>query len=1059
MSLASFSVKNSVLVNMIVVIVFIAGIYVANTIPKEEMPAVDFGSFVIVVSYPGVSPEQIENLIIDKIEKEIYDVENIDYISSEASEGKAVIFVQMEPDADIDQAWNDVNTELDKVRDLPDDATDPIIIKLNMREINPICTISLSGDFSPLAMKEIAENLQDDILQIDYISKADVSGKSEREILIECDRNKLDAYGITLDEISGMIRSRNISFPAGTIKEGMSEFIATTTGEYKNAEEIAVTPVRTDANGDVIRLDRVASVKDTLKEMNVYSRLNGKSGVFIYVYKKADGNIIDVIQVVKEKIADYKTKVAGLDIALRNDGSIDVKRSLNALSNNAMIGIVLVFLTLWMFIGWRNALLAAFGIPFTFLFAFIMMDYFDITMNNLTLFALLLVLGMIVDDAIVVIENVHRYREMGFSRKEAAIKGTQTIMWPVISAVMTTVFAFVPMIIMQGMMGKFMRFFPIVVSIALLASLFEALVILPSHLAEFTGDNEEENNKPHKVLNCMINFYRKLLLIGLKHRIKTVSLVVILFFASFAVLFSGLIKMEFFPSGNPQTIVLRTQMPNGTDLDNTAVMTDKIENYIRTMKEKDDITNIVTTVGQMIKNHRLDQKTNYAELRIDLTDAEDMKFTNDEIKASISSFLENEPNIISYEFGSVQAGPPTGKDVELRIKGDSFNGLKKISEEIKTELSKIEGVSAISDDFTKGKSEFKIYPDPEKCAYHGITASAVASFLRTAVTGSEISELSVHNEKIKIRLKLRQDQSDEIEDIKKLYMRSPKGYIVALKDIVDFRIEPGVAQISHWNKKRAITVSAEMTFYEKDGNKVKRSPNEVNEILFGNKIKGTTGSVPRIMNKYQGYTLEAGGMAEEQRKSFTSLYLAFVIAVLLIFSVLAAQFHSYVQPLIVMLTIPFSFIGVIIGLLVTNLPFSLNSLIAIVALSGIVVNDSLILVDFVNTLRDKGVDRWNSLIEAGITRLRPIILTTVTTIFGLMPMILSTSSATKDWKPMAVSIVFGLSFATVLTLVVIPVVYSLIDSFFGKLKMTRFKEHIAFEDAVKSKDYCNKDQA
>lgn len=1058
MSLASFSVKNSVLVNMIVVIIFIAGIYTANTIPKEEMPAIDFGSFVIVVAYPGVSPEQIESLIIDKIEKEIYDVENIDYISSDASEGKAVIFVQMEPDADIEQAWTDVNTELDKVRDLPDDATDPIIIKLNMREVNPICTISLSGEFSPLTMKDIAEDLQDDILQIDYISKVDVTGKAEREILIECDRDKLEAYGITLDEISGMIKSRNISFPAGTVKEGMSEFIATTTGEYNNTEEIAVTPIRTDIKGDIIRLNRVAAVKDTLQEMNVYSRLNGKTGVFLYVYKKADGNIIDVIEVVKDKIGDYRDRISGLDIALRNDGSINVKRSLNALSTNALLGVVLVFLTLWLFIGWRNALLAAFGIPFTFLFAFILMDYFGITMNNLTLFALLLVLGMIVDDAIVVIENVHRFREMGFSRKEAAIKGTQAIMWPVISAVMTTVFAFVPMIIMQGMMGKFMRYFPIVVSIALLASLFEALVILPSHLSEFAGGKDKAVKKQNKVLNCIINYYRKLLLIGLKHRVKTVGLVIILLFASFGVLLSGLIKMEFFPSGNPQTIVLRTQMPNGTDLDNSAVMTDKIENYIRTMKEKEDITNIVTTVGQMVKNHRLDQKTNYAELRIDLADAEDMKFSNDEIKASISSFLENEPNIISYEFGTVQAGPPTGKDVELRINGDSFDDLRIISAEIQSELSKIEGVTAISDNFTKGKSEFKIYPDPEKCAYHGITAAAVASFLRTAVTGSEVSELAVHNEETKIRLKLKSDQSDEIEDIKKLYMRSPKGYTVALKDIVDFRIEPGVAQISHWNKKRTITVSAEVTFYDLDGRRAKRSPNEVNEILFGNKIKGIEGSVPEIMKKYRGYTVEAGGISEEQRKSFTSLYLAFGIAVLLIFSVLAAQFHSYVQPLIVMLTIPFSFIGVIIGLLVTNLPFSLNSLIAVVALSGIVVNDSLILVDFVNKLREEGKDRWNSLIEAGITRLRPIMLTTVTTIFGLMPMILSTSSATNDWKPMAVSIVFGLSFATVLTLVVIPVVYSLIDSFFGKLKMTRFKEHISFEDAVRQEDYCNKDQ-
>ncbi|MBN2789637.1 MAG: efflux RND transporter permease subunit [Candidatus Delongbacteria bacterium] len=1049
MSLASFSVKNSVLVNMIVVIVFILGIYVANTIPKEEMPAVDFGSFVIVVIYPGVTPDQIENLIIDKIEKEIYDVQNIDFIQSEATEGKAVIVIRMEPDADIDQAWSDVNTELDKVRDLPEDALDPIVIKLNMREINPICTISLSGNYTPLTLKEIAENLQEEVLEIDHISKVDISGASEREISIDCDVNKLTQYGITLDEISRIVRSRNVSFPGGRIKEGEAEFLVTSTGEYTSIEDIKKTPVKTDSYGNIIRLSNVAAVKDTLKEQIVYSRLNGKPGVFLYVYKKSDGNIIDVIKVVKSKIDEYRERINGLDIKLRNDGSINVKRSLNTLTNNAIMGVVLVFLTLMFFIGWRNALLAAFGIPFSFLLAFILMDYFDITMNNLTLFGLLLVLGMIVDDAIVVIENVHRYRENGYSAREAAILGTQKITWPVISAVLTTAFAFIPMILMQGMMGKFMRYFPIVVSIALLASLFEALVILPSHLAEFNSKKVKNSNKDGKFLNFLKKYYRKLLLKALKNRIKTAMLVIFAFFLSIGVLFSDLIKFQFFPPQDQQTIVLRVELPNGTQLDKTAEMTDKIEGFISSMRESEDIQSVVTTVGQMMKNHRIDQKTSFSELRIDLEDPEDMKFSNEEIKASLRTFLDNEPDVIFYEFGNVQAGPPTGKDVELRIKGDDFVILKRLSNDINSKLQEMPGVTAISDNYNAGKEEFKIYPVPDKMAFHGLTAMDVASFIRSCITGTEIAEYVEGNQETDIRLRIKSDQADEIDDIRNLRIASPRGYSVPLKDIVEFKVEPGINGISHWNKKRTITLSAEVSFYEQDGKRLKRSPNEVNEYIFGNELTMKKGFLEDIMSDYPGYAVEAGGVAEEQRKSFSSLYIAFLIAVLLIFSVLAAQFRSYVQPLIVMLTIPFSFIGVIVGLLVTRLPFSLNSLIAVLALAGIVVNDSLILVDFVNVLRDEGKDRWNSLIEAGMTRLRPIILTTVTTIFGLMPMILSTSSATKDWKPMAVSIVFGLAFATVLTLVVIPVIYSLVDSFFGRIGFTRFKSHITFEEAIK----------
>lgn len=1052
MSLSSFSVKNAVLVNMITVVVFIFGIYTANTIPKEEMPAVDFGSFVIVTAYPGVSPDQIENLIINPIEKEVSKVENIDYISSSASEGRAVTFVSMLPGADIDKAWTDINTELDKVTNLPEDATDPIIVKLNMREINPICVLSLSGKFDPLKLKDIGENLKDEILQLDYISKVDITGAPEREIVIECDYSKLEQYNISLNDISRMVAARNRKIPAGTAKEGNSEFIVSASGQYDTVADIESTPIKTESNQSIIRLSNIAAVKDTLKEQNVYSRLNGSPGIFLYVYKKADGNIISVIEEIKNTLNTYKSNVNGLDAALRNDGSLGVKRSISALSGNAMQSIVLVFLTLMLFIGWRSAILAAMGIPFAFLMTFAIMNYFGVTMNSLTLFALVLVSGMIVDDAIVILENTHRYREMGFSLKEAVTKGTDNIMWPVISSVLTTVAAFIPMVLMEGMMGKFMMYFPIVVSIALISSLFEALVILPSHIADFT-----EGEKVRKDLNAgwfykLQCLYRRFLVKSLKHRYITMFTITTMFILSIGALFSGLIRFEFFPPAKPQTIVLRLELPTGTQLDKTAEVTDRIEAYVKNIKQKEDIVSIISTVGQMEKNHRQDQNTNYSELRIDLVSQDDMKYSNEDIKAEIRKFMNEIPEVRSYEFGSVTAGPPTGKDIELRFKGDDYAVLEDITAQYAEALSTVPGVTAVSDNYNIGKEELKIKINSEKASFHGITVIDIASFLRTSLTGTIISQYIENNEEFDIRLKIKTSQAKELKDLEMLNIMSPKGYRVPLKDIVDFSYEPGIAQINHWNKKRTISLTAETTFYDENGQKKKRSPNEVNEILFGSKIKGIEGLSKNIISKYPGYTVESGGVAEQQRKSFSSLYLAFLIAILLVFTILAAQFKSYVQPIIVMLTIPFAFIGVVIGLIVMDLPFSLNTLIAVIALAGIVVNNSIVLVDFVNESRDEGVDRWNSLIHAGVSRLRPIILTTVTTVFGLMPFILSTSSASKDWKPMAVSIVFGLSFATIVSLIIIPVVYSFVDSFFGKLKMTRFKEHIPFEVAVK--DEC-----
>ncbi|MBC8384339.1 MAG: efflux RND transporter permease subunit, partial [Candidatus Cloacimonetes bacterium] len=522
MSLAKFSVENSVLINMIMIIVFIFGLYTLSDMPKEEMPAIDFGAFYIMVGYRGVSPEEMEKLVVKNIEDELSDLEDVDFISSTASEGRATIYIQMDPKADIDEAWNNLNTEMDKLNDLPDDADDPFILRLNMREVNEICTVALGGNLSDNALRELADDFKDELLDLDYISKVNIAGTRARQIWLDTNIRKLSQYGLTLNDLASAITMRNRNAPGGSIKVGYAEFLIRTMGEFDNIDQISDLVVSMDKNGAAVRMRDVSTVRDTLEEAITISKLNGQKAVTLDVFKKADGNIIRVMKNVRTKTADFQKRIEGLSVEVRNDGSIRVNNSIRTLSNNALIGIVLVFLILWMFIGWKNALFAAWGIPFSFLLAFILMQRFDVTLNNLSLFALILVLGMIVDDAIIVLENIHRYREMGLSRKEAAIKGTTEIAWPVVAAVSTTVAAFLPMLLMAGNMGKFMSLFPIVVSLALLSSLFESLVILPSHVGELGGNRTyDKEKKKHRLHDWLVRNYRKKIKLVLKHRVIT----------------------------------------------------------------------------------------------------------------------------------------------------------------------------------------------------------------------------------------------------------------------------------------------------------------------------------------------------------------------------------------------------------------------------------------------------------------------------------------------------------------------------------------------------------
>lgn len=1053
MSIAKFSVRNSVLINMIMIMVFIAGIYAMVMLPKEEMPQVEFGMVIISVAYPGVSPAEIEQMILTKIEDEVSDIDDIDYIEGTASEGYALLRISFETDADMDEAWADVNTEMDKVKDLPDDAMDPVLVRLNMREVNEICSIVVSGDFHPNTMRDISDTMQQGLANITNVSKVEVGGTREREIWIEGDIDRLNAYGLSLGDISNSVRTRNLNVPGGSVQFGSAEFIIRSMGEFTDISQIRELPIMMDSSGRAIRIKDVATVVDTLEDSSIISKQNSKHSITLEVYKKAQGNIVTVMEKVRKFSSDFQETVPDLTVTVRDDGSIAVDSALRSLGQNALIGVILVFLVLSIFLGWRNALFASWGIPFSFFLTFVLMYYYGTTMNNLSLFALVLVLGMIVDDAIVVIENFHRYMEMGYSRREAAVLGTEEIMWPVIAAILTTIASFSPILFMKGIMGQFMSVFPVVVIFALLASLFESLVILPSHLAELSPKTIKKKKK-NNIHDYLVRHYRCNIKKVLGHRFLTIFVVVVLFILSGLALAFRLAKFEFFPKRNSDALVLRLETPVGTSLDLTNETITKIENFVYEMPEYSDIEAVITQIGLIKGRGVRSTASNNAEVKLDMIDGEKRTFSDAEIQNRLRKYMKNLPGLYSFKFDQERRGPPTGNDVEIRIVGESLDRLEYLGDYIKSQLEQVPGVADIDDSFDTGKQEIQIQPFQDRLSYYGLSASAIASAVRSASNGATISVYRGDGiEEFDIVLKAKEQQIDELSELKNMKIRTPRGALIPLSDIAEFKVQSGLAQIQHRDSDRYIVITAAVSSYQdENGNTIKRTTDEVQKLLEGDKLRGTKGLLSDFNQKFPGYYITYGGVNEMMKESYGSLYLAFLIAILAVYTILATQFKSYIQPLIVMATIPFSFIGVVFGLMITGLPFSLNTLIAVVALIGVVVNDSLVMVDFVNRERDRGVDRWNSLINAGALRLRPIILTTVTTVGGMMPMIFSRSESSADYKTMAVSIVFGLSFATLLTLFVIPTIYSIVDSVAGRLHASRFDNHISFKDAVINTD-------
>jgi multidrug efflux pump subunit AcrB len=797
-------------------------------------------------------------------------------------------------------------------------------------------------------------------------------------------------------------------------------------GEAEALEQIERVIVRSTTEGGHVYVRDLAKVRDTFEEATTEGRLNGQKTINLMVMKSKTGDTVRIVRAVKALKRDYQDGrlPGGVTLTLTNDASVDISSNLNALYGNGAMGLVLVLTVLCLFVGLRPAILTAVGLPVAYSIAILLMQYFGITINMLSLFGLILVLGIVVDDAIIICENSCRHIEEGLSPPEAAVIGTKEVTWPVIAAVTTSAAAFIPLLLMTGTLGKFFGLIPKAVTFALVASLVEALFILPSHIADFAKPIPARRSQrmADGWLQRLTPRYLRLLNFTLDRRYLCVSAVIALATGciAFAYLFMPFVL---FPARDVEEFGVTIKMPVGTKLEETGRVVAQLEHLALEMPE-DEVYAVIGRVGTgQLANYDFQTGTHIGQVVLDLTDRFYRQRSGLEIVTEYREAIVGIPGPAEVNFLEWREGPPVEPAVEIHLRGDEFEVLRAIADDIKSYIASIGGTRDITDDFEPGKREARIIVDEEKAYLMGLDMATIGYTIRYAVDGGIASSIHDRGEEIDLPVILREESRRDLEDIEEMRFRNREGALVPFQNFGRIERKPGYTNINRRDRKRAITVSANV-----DENVI--TSVEINRILRGR--------YKDLGKSYPGYAMRFSGEYEETQEQVIALAKAFGVAILLIYVILGSLFKSFATPLVVMLAVPFSFIGVVVGFFVMGEPLGLMAIIGIIGLAGIVVNDSLILVDFIDKGREAGLERRDAALRACRLRLRPVILTSVTTIFGLLPLALGLFGLSPFLTPIAVAIVWGLTFSTFLTLLLVPGLYAIVDDIAGWVGRTHF---------------------
>lgn len=1011
---------NSVAANLIMLVCLVGGLIMGLQLKQEVFPDFDMDQINVTVSYPGAGPEEVENGIILPIEEAIQGLEGVDDISSTAQEGSATVVIEALEGADVNRLWQDVQSEIDRITTFPDEAEDPqVAIASHQREV---LQVVLYGDTDEGTLRRTAEDLRDDMLLNPAITQVELSGVRDYEIHVEVPMATLRRYGLTLQDVADAISASSVELGSGSLKTDGGDILVRINDRRYDAGEFGNISLMTEDDGAQIKLSQVATVTEGFEETDTWASYDGKPAVMINVYRVGNQTPTEVADAAHAVLAQFNLRLPqGMQTVVHNDSSEIFVQRAELLLGNAYLGLVLVFICLALFLEIRLAFWVSLGIPISFLGSFLLLGATSFSINMISMFAFIITLGIVVDDAVVVGENVYHYRRQGHSFLDAAIMGAKEVAMPVVFSVLTNIVAFMPLWFVPGFMGKIFKTIPLVVLCVFLVSLVESLFVLPAHLSHhprrplFWPLNKLEawqTRFSERLERFIHQRYGAFLDWALNNRVALLAAGVAILIATAGYVASGRLGLVMFPEVESDFAYCEAVLPYGASRSRLQEVESRLLRAAQAVARDNGGDKLSQGVASSIDENTI-------KVRFYLTDAQVRPHSTAQVTQLWREQFGTMAGLESINFSSNQGGPGSGKNLTIQLSHKDKEILDQAGAQLAESLAEFSIIYDIDDGSAKGKRQYNINLQPAG-ERMGLTSKQVASQVRAAFYGAEAVKQQRGRNEVTVRVRLPEVERVTESTLEEMVLQAPQGEIL-LRDAVNMVSGRAYTSLERINSRRILSVTGNVRPPSQSENIQRELQNDI---------------LPKLADQYSGLSYSFEGHQAEIRESLSSLITGLGLALLCVYALLAIPFRSYLQPVIIMFCIPFGMIGAILGHILMGYALAVNSLFGIVALSGVVVNDSLVMIDFANRQRLKGIGPFEAIKSAGIQRFRPILLTTLTTFGGLAPMILETSRQARFIIPMAISLGFGILFATFITLVMVPCLYLLLED----LKQRLFRE-------------------
>ncbi len=1021
--------RHTVASNLLMVMLVLGGFMAVFTMKQEVFPEFDLDMGTISVPFPGATPEEVEQGIVLVIEERLRGLDGVKSITSTSSENVAAVMIELQLGQDANKLLADIKNEVDRITSFPEEIEEPTVALASNKQM--VLSLLISGGDDLKVLHDLAEQARSELLALDGITQIALNGVPPLEMEVSIDQATLESYGISIDDVAQQIRMNSVELGAGSLDTDRGKILIKVSERKLTASEFASIPIRAARGGTEITLGDIAKITDGYEESDRSYYYNDEKVVELLISRVGSETPKSVATTVKKYLIEYQKRLPdNIRVSIWNDQSVLLSERIDLLVKNAGLGLILVVIILGLFLQRKLAFWVALGIPISFLGAFLLMSWGGVSINMITLFALIVTLGMVVDDAIVVAENVYHKLQIGVPPLKAAIDGTLEMAVPVTFSILTTVAAFSPLLFVPGMMGKIFFLIPAVVILVLLMSLLECYFILPAHLAHslkdkgevfilFRGIDYAQEHANAWLTKMIENRYKPFVTLAIKNRWLTFSIAFAVLIMVLATVPAGVIKFSFFPKMEGNAVTASIRLPFGVPLVETKSVRDILvaaNNKAAEHFGKGHLTGTYIQVGQGPVNRGPHGATgatgsHLLAVKVQLVGSDERTFSAEEYATVWKSYLPDIPGVEALSIGA-KMGPSAGKEVEIQLSHFNKEILEKASNELYEAFQNYPALTDVETGFSSGKPQmdFKMKPGAQAL---GVTSMTVARALRSSVFGAEALREQRGRNELKVMVRLPKHERSSEGDINQMRIRTASGSYVPLTDVASFSFTKAPTSINREDGRMIINVGAEIVPGASTAAEMIRTIDN--------------GPVKKLLEKYPALKTAKSGMEKEKAKSFGSLGPNYLLAMIGIFALLAIPFRSYMQPLIVMSAIPFGFVGAILGHLILGYGLSFISVMGIIALSGVVVNDSLVLIDSVNKYRAEGMTSRDAIVTAGMRRFRPIMLTSLTTFFGLMPMIFETSIQAKFLIPMAISLGFGALFVTAIVLIVVPALYIMVN--------------------------------